>query len=421
MKESKITSEKQNLCPLCGAPLPDGAAFCPHCARSIKPRTRQKAPKPLQKKFLHAAALVTALAVIAGGIWLYTRPQTVEGDGGVLYTDKDGSYQVVVGRSDSSYEPLAELRQTAEAGIDYRFPLCVTFYDSKTGENVSHAVGEKIKSAAVAIESLDETDSPWRNTEPAYNEARPRCALTTLINYFLESGDANLTWTLHMKNGDTLRMHTRMFIDEIPTAHYYPDTTPMHTIGELQALVDDLSETIPQGTVIYLHLPPVTYGGGLSIDGHAFNLLGSEEGRTVFTGNMQVVNDGGAISYFDNLDFRGSGSGVGLSASARLHLTNCTVSGWKTGVLAYGTTWVNAMNCRFEDNQVGFHFNAEGTIVTHTQYANNAFSHNGTAVLLESVPAESPLSFPGSVFDGNDTDIDNRCGREVNISQTTFR
>ncbi len=39
-------------------------------------------------------------------------------------------------------------------------------------------------------------------------------------------------------------------------------------------------------------------------------------------------------------------------------------------MLAYGTTWVNAMDCRFEDN---------------------------------------------------DTDIDNRCGREVNISQTTFR
>ena len=110
-----------------------------------------------------------------------------------------------------------------------------------------------------------------------------------------------------------------------------------------------------------------------------------------------------------------------LAVIARLHLTSCTVSGWKTGVLAYGTTWVNAMDCRFEDNQVGFRFNAEGTVVTHTQYANNEFFHNGTAVLLESVPAESPLSFPGSVFEDNDTDIDNRCGREVNISQTTFR
>ena len=55
-------------------------------------------------------------------------------------------------------------------------------------------------------------------------------------------------------------------------------------------------------------------------------------------------------------------------------------------MLAYGTTWVNAMDCRFEDNQVGFRFNAEGTVITHTQYANNEFFHNGTAVLLESEP-----------------------------------
>ena len=59
--------------------------------------------------------------------------------------------------------------------------------------------------------------------------------------------------------------------------------------------------------------------------------------------------------------------------------------------------------------------------ISRAQYANNEFFHNGTAVLLKSVPAESPLSFPGSVFEDNDTDIDNRCGREVNISQTTFR
>ena len=65
MKESRITSEKQNLCPLCRVPLPAFALPMACCDRSIKPWTRQKAPKPLQKKFLHIAALVTALAVIA--------------------------------------------------------------------------------------------------------------------------------------------------------------------------------------------------------------------------------------------------------------------------------------------------------------------------------------------------------------------
>lgn len=65
-------------------------------------------------------------------------------------------------------------------------------------------------------------------------------------------------------------------------------------------------------------------------------------------------------------------------------------------MLAYGTTRVNTMDCRFEDNQVGFRFNAEGTVVTHTQYANNKFFHNGTAVLLKSVPAENPCPSPAA-------------------------
>ena len=61
-------------------------------------------------------------------------------------------------------------------------------------------------------------------------------------------------------------------------------------------------------------------------------------------------------------------TGDSAGRDRQLHLTSCTVSGWKTGVLTYGTTWVNAMDCRFEDNQVGFRFNAEGTVITHAQY-----------------------------------------------------
>ena len=102
--------------------------------------------------------------------------------------------------------------------------------------------------------------------------------------------------------------------------------------------------------------------------GRAINLLGSQEGRTVFTGNTQVTIDGGLICYFDHLDFRGDGSSIGLSASARVHLTNCTISGWKTGVLAYGRTWINCMNCRFEDNKVGLHLQRQQMMLFPTPF-----------------------------------------------------
>ncbi len=172
----------------------------------------------------------------------------------------------------------------------------------------------------------------------------------------------------------------------------------------------------------FVHTAPAASGPrrGRKRPGRAINLLGSQEGRTVFTGNTQVTIDGGLICYFDHLDFRGDGSSIGLSASARVHLTNCTISGWKTGVLAYGRTWINCMNCRFEDNKVGLHFNATDDAVSHTIYSDNEFTNNGTAVLLESVPTDVSLKFPGSVFSGNGTDIDNRCAQDLDISQAVF-
>ncbi len=418
--KSTVPEPQQSCCPLCGASLPADASFCPHCARSVRPRTWRKAPRPLQKKFLYLAALLTAAAIAAGGIWLYTRPQTVEDQGGVIYTDESGTYQVVLGKSDGTYEPLKELPLTAEQGQEYRFPLCVTFFDSKTGENVSHAMGGKIESSYVTIEPLTETDCPWKHTEPAHSDARPTCALTTFINFYLESGDARLTWTLRMTNGDTLRMHTQLLVEEIPTAHFYPDTTPMQTIEELQALIDNISVTIPQDTIVYVHLPAVTYHGGLTINNYSLRLLGSQEGQTVFTGTIQIGNNDGYISYFDRLNLLGSGSGIGLSAASRVHLTNCTISGWKTGVLAYGKTWVNAMDCCFEDNRVGFHFNASNSSPTHSTYSNNRFARNDTAVLLESIPTDISLKFHDSIFTENGIDIDNRCNHALDISQAIF-
>ena len=50
----------------------------------------------------------------------------------------------------------------------------------------------------------------------------------------------------------------------------------------------------------------------------------------------------------------------------------------------------------------------------------DVFRNNGTAVLLERVSNGEPLSFPEAVFSGNGTDIDNRCGHEVDISDAIF-
>ena len=47
----------EHRCPHCGAPLPEQAAFCPHCAKSVHPRRTPRVPFPLRKKVLLAASL----------------------------------------------------------------------------------------------------------------------------------------------------------------------------------------------------------------------------------------------------------------------------------------------------------------------------------------------------------------------------
>lgn len=138
----------------------------------------------------------------------------------------------------------------------------------------------------------------------------------------------------------------------------------METMKELQALVDRIGEELTGDEVVNLYLPPVTYQGTLVLEKRGMNLYGCTEGETptVFTGGIQARYKRGTISYLNDLVFSGSGTEVGISTASRVWATNCTLTGWKTAVLAYGEAWVNLTGCCLADNQVGLHFNSTGRV-----------------------------------------------------------
>ena len=51
----------------------------------------------------------------------------------------------------------------------------------------------------------------------------------------------------------------------------------------------------------------------------------------------------------------------------------------------------------------------------------NTFLRNGTAILIEGEPTEDTLDLSGCRFEGNGTDIDNRSGQPLDISQAVFQ
>ena len=71
----------KNQCPHCGAPLPEEASFCPHCARSLNRRVNIRRPFSLSSKVLRLAALLILIAAVCAAGYFLTRPWMRRYDG----------------------------------------------------------------------------------------------------------------------------------------------------------------------------------------------------------------------------------------------------------------------------------------------------------------------------------------------------
>ena len=411
-------------CPHCGAVLPEEAAFCPCCARSVNSRKEIHPPRRLSRRAVRVSLVLLASLVLVLTAWLYTRPRVYDnGTAEIIYTDGDGSYQLLLNYFGDRFQSMTDYAEEVEEGTTSNKPSRLLVNHVDTGVNAREAFRRKVEEVTVEFLQPGGPES-WQSSGPAVSDYDQEAAYRTILTYTDRSSDMALRWTIRMKNGDVIRLYQRMELGVVPTRHFTPEDAPMDTMEELQALVDEINETIPANIIVYLHLPAVTYKGSLVLAERSMNLIGSEGpagARTTFTGTLQATAQKGYICQFQNVDFVGGGDGVGVSASARINFRDCRFAVWRTGVLCYGESWVNARDCTFEDNTVGLHFNAAGQNANDHMYSGNLFQRNGTAVLLESVPGnEQALYFEGTRFSRNGTDIDNWCGHETDISQAIF-
>ena len=357
----------EHKCPHCGADLPENAGFCPHCATDLHPRKQAKTANPLLKKLLLGLLALAVLAAAGFGLWLASAPKTYDGYGEVRY----GDYQLLLTQSTDRYTPVPEMTIPGEPEGQYRVPSRLFINDS-TGNDVSDAFLAEMEEVSAAFIGQEDSPSPFQCSQPAYNEGVPECPLISLIDFTGESSKAELVWTFQMKNGDTIYLRQTYEVVPIPVYDYYPEAFPMDTAEELQALIDSIGAQFGNDeAIINLHLPPVTYEEGVTLQDQSMNLYGStnaDGNRTTFTGPVRVLTHYGSITYFYDMDFMGDGSGTGLSGSASFRATNCTFTGWDTGVFAYGTSWANVIGCTFRYNNIGFRFDSDGTYANHSMF-----------------------------------------------------
>ena len=246
--------------------------------------------------------------------------------------------------------------------------------------------------------------------------------MVSFIHFICGTDTNQVVWSIHMKNGDIIRLRQDLVITATRTLDYRYQDYPMQTIEELEALMDEIEQEVSPDDTVNLYLPPVTYSEPLVLDQREYDLYGCTDGtgRTVFTQGIQLRYGSGAISFLRDLDLTGTGSEVGISAASRVWAERCNFTNLKTGMLIYGEGWGNLSECRLTNNQIGLHFNSTGQSVSDQDFENNRFEGNATAILLENVPTDVTMDFPGTVFTGNDIDIDNRCNQSLDLSGTTF-
>ena len=413
-------------CPCCGARLPEEISFCPHCAKSVNNRKEIHPPRRLSRQTVCVLLIFLAVLVLALAAWRCTQPGVYD-DGGaatVTYTDRDGSYQLLLGWGNDPYTPAPEVYQAAELDGEYRFPMCLFVHHTGSDANAANSFMNKVESVTAQFGPADDPEGYITYTAPAPHGYCPEAMAVSFVDFLGRDNSAVGIWTITMNNGNVIRLHQTLEIRVIQTLDYYPEDYAMETGSELQALINEIGETVDPSAVVNIHLPAAVYEGELTIDKRPVNLLGSTEGegRTVFTGALRVTTGAnGWISEINDIDFVGSGrENVGITAAARVHLTGCTFTGWRTAVLTHGYSWLNFRYCEFADNTVGFHFNASQSTVSHSQFTGNHFTENDTAILWEGTPVDMAISFHESVFAHNGTDIDNRSGQQIDISQAVF-
>ena len=413
----------EQKCPHCGAPLPEGASFCPHCAKPLQGRKEARKAVPLRRKLLIVLGIVVVIAAGLTAWYVANRPETYEGKGGVYYSDENGDYQIAIAFLNARTTPQTERWSEGIPGEQYRFPSMLFINDAVTGEDATEAFSKNLESITAEVLDPTEGNLEMTCTAPAHEaDYVPEAIVVSFVDY-MNSGKAEMVWTITMKNGDTIKLSQDMIIEETPVYDYHYEDYPMETTEELEALIGEISQTVESNAIVNLYLPPVTYEGPVEIPHLGMNIYGCTDGpqRTTFTGPVQVVAmKMGWITYFYDIDFTGSGTGIGVSTSVNTRLTGCNVSGWETGVLAYSSAWVNVMESHVFDCGIGFHFNSDGDSANDSRYNDNLIETTGTAVLLENVPTDLTLQFSGTVFRNNGTDIDNRSGHELNLEETVF-
>lgn len=441
--------EKQ--CKYCGAPLPTDASFCHFCEKSQIEKVPAVLPKPQKRK--KALTVCFLLILMVGICWTFLSQDgqlSAENTEQPVQTVEAAVPQTETVRRFTSDE--AELYYTAENGKRYYLRLNFSG-DGEADERKSKTIPEDREKdgSFPSLLYISEVDSEEYLTEDFMQEFVEECYVETMnisgknslrtseviydsvhltnaarkTDLSIESksaGDNIVRWTLKMKNGDVLILEQTVTLELMKVQKYHWEETPMNTLAELNAFIEQLADTTAENEVVEIYLPPVIYDGGLDLNLRPFRFYGSstEEGqRTTFTAPSISRMHGVTKMEFFDIDFIGNG-GTGISCEETVFLRNCRFEGWDIGVHVQTGGWSQSDDCIYKNNGIGLLFDCAEDGSFGPGYDNNVFEDNGIGIQIKAVPNRRTLSFDQNEFRGNGVNIDNVCGQSIEINEPIY-
>lgn len=413
---------QNKLCSHCGASLPSEALFCPFCARSLQEKRAIRPPRP-KRRIILGCFLLLALVGLCAFLLYEPEPQVVEGEGQVVYQDRDGVYQITVSINESGSLPWAAtpyVSNSVAPGTSFRYPAQMLIYRNGYDPAIQEEFLEKVLICTVTATPV-EGGQAMQCTTPAPDSSFPAAALVSHIAYNGQSLLNEIRWTFLMENGDTIYLTHQIETPQLQESHYYPEDAPMETIQDLERLLETIYREHDIGTVVNIHLPAVTYDGGLTLSRRAINFYGTvkDDRQTTFTGTFYVQTHAPAPANFEDICFAGT-EGLGLEAAAGVYLCNCTFRGWDTGLRAVSGGSFILRGCVFEDNKVGAQYATDTYSYFSPEFPHCIFRKNGIGFWIKELPSDGALVFTDSVFEDNDINIQNDTNLALDLSDTTF-
>lgn len=169
----------EHTCPHCGAALPEGASFCPHCARSLRVPERVEAPVRRRRRRLWAVLPVLVVLAAALVLWGCLRPRGLP----------KGPTEAVILQEDENGQCLvsAEVMQAWFPAV-----MNIAFGTTDiTGDNIDDYLVDSFQMAFAVANRGTESPSDERSIFDAFNNGDHRHCLLLfdtnlhLMGYFI--------------------------------------------------------------------------------------------------------------------------------------------------------------------------------------------------------------------------------------------